>query len=145
MWWLIQPTCYVSRKVTLLLEHRTGVLTAMNTKIAIIRDVSPFSVVRGYQCYGGARSSIFCHITPCSPPKDKRRFGVTCLHLQDSRVRQARNQHGSKALPAACHVLLSCLDYSLAWICPSETSNNFQQFTWHHVEISNLWEECFQP
>jgi hypothetical protein len=37
---------------------------------------------------------MFCHITPCSPLKARRRFGGVCrLHFQVRRIRQERNQH----------------------------------------------------
>jgi hypothetical protein len=40
------------------------------------------------------KSSIFWDITPCSPLKVNRSFGETrCLHLQERRTSQARNQH----------------------------------------------------
>jgi hypothetical protein len=43
------------------------------------------------------RSSIFWHITICSPLKAHRRFrGICLVHLQDRRIGQARNQHKAR-------------------------------------------------
>jgi hypothetical protein len=44
------------------------------------------------------KSSIFWHITPCSPLKVNRRFGGTFLHLQLRKISLAKNQReaGSK-------------------------------------------------
>jgi hypothetical protein len=44
------------------------------------------------------KSSIFWDITPCSPLKVNRPFGVTyCLHLQGRRISWARNQSERKS------------------------------------------------
>jgi hypothetical protein len=63
------------------------------------------------------KSTIFWHITPCSPLKANRRFGGTCrLHIQGRRIGQARNQRetGSKqSLEVKLHAFLtSALDGS---------------------------------
>jgi hypothetical protein len=49
------------------------------------------------------RSSIFWHITPCSPLKINRRFeGICVFHLQSQRIIQARNQGKTDSNLATC-------------------------------------------
>lgn len=71
-----------------------------------------------------SQSAVFCDATPCSPVRVHRRFeGTYCLHLQERKLNQARNQHGS-----ACQLLLLvyCLAFSstleMKAMCCSETS-----------------------
>jgi hypothetical protein len=80
------------------------------------------------------KSSLFWDITPCSPLKDNRRFGGTCLlHLQGWRISQARNH---VCLPPA-FTLVSCLAYSstlkIEETWSSETSVDFQRTTWRYI------------
>jgi hypothetical protein len=73
---------------------------------------------------------LFCDITPCSPFKVNRRFGVTYrLHLQGRKISQAKYQRESMwqaefwMLPA--FTLVSCLAYfstlKMVAVCYPET------------------------
>jgi hypothetical protein len=63
------------------------------------------------------RRPVFWDITPCSPLKISRRFGVTCrFRLQARRINQARYQHEAGvasrtlvAIPASCMLYLALL------------------------------------
>jgi hypothetical protein len=72
------------------------------------------------------KSSIFWDIKPCNSWKINRRFGITCLHLQDRRI-----------FSPTAFTVVSCSAYSstlkMEAICSSETSVDFQRTTWRYI------------
>jgi hypothetical protein len=92
---------------------------------------------RWEKCPFLTKNYILWDIPPCIPLKVNRRFKGTCrLHLQDWRIRQARNQNETAAgtpLLTSCFMLVSCLSFSsilkMEATCSSETSVDFQRNT----------------
>jgi hypothetical protein len=104
------------------------------------------------------RGMVFWFVRLCSS-ESAWHFGRTyCLHIQDPRISQARNQHeaGSKQNLVCCASCLLhavffffCLAYFLTLkvelMCFSEMSVNFHQITWCLIRryISSFWDSWF--
>jgi hypothetical protein len=78
------------------------------------------------------KSTLFWDVTPCSPLKVSRRFGVTHhFHLQGRRISRARNQRERwQAEPEHIFTVVSYSAYStvkMEAICSSETPVDFQR------------------
>jgi hypothetical protein len=61
-------------------------------------DCLKYSTYLGFEVITAVvmKSPVFWNIRPCSSLKVNRRFGgKCCLHLQDLRINQERNQHES--------------------------------------------------
>jgi hypothetical protein len=67
------------------------------------------------------KNPIFWDITPCSPLKVDRRFGVSYrIHLQVRRISQARNQHEARSKQSSASSILK-----VEAIYSSETSEDY--------------------